>query len=59
MPQGWRAGLVDKCVGSQSRINNNCRIKVEHEKPENDVEFDEIVRFLVAQKAVMEYAGLN
>ncbi len=44
---------------NQSRINNHCRIKVEHEKPENDVEFDEIVRFLVAQKAVMEYSGLN
>ncbi len=41
------------------RINNSCRTKVDNEKTRKDVEFDEIVRFLVAQKAVMEHAGLN
>jgi hypothetical protein len=44
---------------SQSRMNSSCRIKVENKKPENDIEFDKIIKFLNAQKAVMEYAGLN
>jgi hypothetical protein len=44
---------------SQSRINCPCRIKVENKKPNSDVGFDEIVKFLNAQKAVMDYAGLN
>ena len=26
---------------------------------ENDIEFDQIVKFLNAQKAVMDYMGLN
>ena len=30
-----------------------------NKKQENDVEFDRIVKFLNAQKAVMDYAGLN
>jgi hypothetical protein len=44
---------------NKSRINCSCRIKVESKKPKNDVGFDEIVKFLNAQKAVMDYAGLN
>ena len=34
-------------------------MKVENKKPKNDVEFDEIVKFLNDQKAVLDYAGLN
>lgn len=34
-------------------------MKVENKKPKDNVEFDEIVKFLNAQKAVMDYAGLN
>ncbi len=39
-----------------SRIQNYCRTK---DKDKNDVEFDEIVKFLNAQKAALDYAGLN
>lgn len=46
-------------IGNPSRINNSCRMKVENKKPENDIEFDKIVKFLIDQKAVMDYAGLN
>lgn len=34
-------------------------MKTGNKKQENDVEFDQIVKFLNAQKAVMDYAGLN
>ena len=34
-------------------------MKTETKKQENDIEFDRIVKFLNAQKAVMDYAGLN
>jgi hypothetical protein len=46
-------------ICNPSRINNSCRMKVENKKPENDVEFDKIVKFLNDQKAAMDYAGLN
>lgn len=42
-----------------SRINNPCRLRIENKKPKNDIEFDKIVKFLNAQKAVIDYAGLN
>lgn len=34
-------------------------LETENKKPENGVEFDKIVKFLNAQKAAMDYAGLN
>ncbi len=37
-----------------SRIEDYCRTK-----DKNDVGFDEIVKFLNAQKAALDYAGLN
>jgi len=42
-----------------SRRNILSRMKTGNKKQENDVEFDQIVKFLNAQKAVMDYAGLN
>jgi hypothetical protein len=45
-------------IGNQSRIKNH-RMKNEDKKSKNDVEFDEIVRFLNAQKAVLDCVGLN
>lgn len=41
---------------NQSRIRSCCGIKYEDN---NDVGFDKIVKFLNAQKAAMDYAGLN
>lgn len=43
---------------SQSIINNCYGLK-DAKKSKNDVNFDEIVKFLNDQKAVMDYAGLN
>jgi hypothetical protein len=48
-----------KETGRLPRINNSCRMKVENKKLRNDVGFDEIVKFLNDQKAVIDYAGLN
>lgn len=42
-------------ICNQPRMNN-CRMK---EEDKNNIEFDKIVKFLNAQKAVMDYAGLN
>ena len=42
-----------------SRRNIPAGMKTENKKQENDIEFDQIVKFLNAQKAVMDYAGLN
>ncbi|CAG0968468.1 hypothetical protein METP2_01245 [Methanosarcinales archaeon] len=42
-----------------SRRNIPPIMKTGNKKQENDVEFDQIVKFLNAQKAVMDYAGLN
>ncbi len=41
---------------SISRIQSHCRTK---DEDKNNVDFDKIVKFLNAQKAVMDYAGLN
>ncbi|MDD5617033.1 MAG: hypothetical protein PHH85_12630 [Candidatus Methanoperedens sp.] len=48
-----------KEAGSKQGINSSCRMKVENKKFRNDVGFDEIVEFLIYQKAVIDYAGLN
>ena len=45
--------------GRKQGINNSCRMKVENRKLGNDVGFDEIVKFLIYQKAVMDYSDLN
>lgn len=50
--------MIEK-ICTPSRINNPCRMKAESEKSNNDVEFDEIVKFLNDQKAAMDYACLN
>jgi len=41
------------------RKNNSRELRTENKKTENGVEFDKIVKFLNAQKAVMDHAGLN
>ncbi|HLB70144.1 MAG: hypothetical protein OIN88_03410 [Candidatus Methanoperedens sp.] len=41
-------------ICSQSRRKSSFELKTE-----NDIEFDKIVKFLNAQKAAMDYAGLN
>jgi hypothetical protein len=46
-------------ICSHPRINSSCRMKIENRKSDIDIEFDKIVKFLNAQKAVMDYAGLN
>ena len=45
--------------GRKQGINNPCQKKVENRKLRNDVGFDEIVKFLNEQKAVMDSASLN
>ncbi len=41
------------------RPTSSLEPKTENKKTENDIEFEKLVKFLNAQKAVMEYAGLN
>ncbi|MFA4955933.1 MAG: hypothetical protein WC556_03045 [Candidatus Methanoperedens sp.] len=41
------------------RRSNSLELRTENKKTENDIEFDTIIKFLNAQKAVMDYAGLN
>ena len=38
---------------------NSFELRTENKKIENDIGFDKIVKFLNAQKAVMDHAGLN
>ncbi|CAG0991717.1 hypothetical protein METP3_02694 [Methanosarcinales archaeon] len=42
-------------------IQRNCtfKMKAQNRKHGNDIDFDQVVKFLNAQKAVMDYAGLN
>ena len=44
-------------------IHEICRksnpLELENKKTENGIEFDKIIKFLNAQKALMDYAGLN
>jgi hypothetical protein len=46
-------------IYNRSRINNSCRLRIENRNSKDDVEFIRVVKFLNAQKAVMDYAGLN
>jgi hypothetical protein len=46
-------------ICSQSRSNGSFELKTEKNEFENEIGFDKIVKFLNAQKAVMDYAGLN
>ncbi len=50
--------MIEEAASKQG-LNNSCRMKFENKKHINDVGFDEIVKFLNEQKAVMDYAGLN
>jgi hypothetical protein len=41
------------------RKSNSIELGTDNEITENYVEFDAIVKFLIAQKTVMDHAGLN
>ena len=41
------------------RRSNSLELRAENKKTGKDIEFENIVKFLNAQKAVMNYAGLN
>ncbi len=45
-------------ISNPSKLSNSCRMKFD-KIPKNDIGFDQIVKFLNDQKAVMDYAGLN
>ena len=53
--------MVIDMIQELCRRNNSLELKTENKKieTENDIGFDKIVKFLNAQKAVMDYAGLN
>ncbi|MFZ3168783.1 MAG: hypothetical protein WA130_14295 [Candidatus Methanoperedens sp.] len=42
-----------------SKRNCSSKMKAQNRKHGNDIDFDQVVKFLNAQKAVMDYAGLN
>lgn len=46
-------------ICSQHRKNGSFELRTKKNELENEIEFNEIVKFLNAQKAVMDYAGLN
>ncbi|MFZ3382428.1 MAG: hypothetical protein WA144_00740 [Candidatus Methanoperedens sp.] len=48
-----------KKICNSPRMNSSFELKTKNKEPENDIEFETIVKFLNDQKAVMEYAGLN
>ncbi|MDO8726892.1 MAG: hypothetical protein Q7J35_12555 [Candidatus Methanoperedens sp.] len=50
--------MIEEAANKQG-INNSCRMKVENKRHRNEVGFDEIVQFLIYQKAVMDYSYLN
>ena len=45
-------------ICNSSQFNNAGRMKFDR-KSKKDIDFDQIVKFLNDQKAVMDYAGLN
>ncbi|MCE8424061.1 MAG: hypothetical protein J5U16_09065 [Candidatus Methanoperedens sp.] len=45
------------CINS--RMNRSFGLNTENKELRKDIEFETIVKFLNAQKAVMDYAGLN
>ena len=50
--------MIEEAASKQG-INNSFRMKFENKKHKNDVGFDDIVKFLIYQKAVMDYSDLN
>ncbi|MCX9083116.1 MAG: hypothetical protein OIN83_13075 [Candidatus Methanoperedens sp.] len=48
-----------KKIWCDPRMNRSLSLKIENKELEKDIEFETIVKFLNAQKAVMDYAGLN
>lgn len=51
--------MVIDMIQEICRRNNPLEIRTENKKTEKDIEFERIVKFLNAQKAVMDHAGLN
>jgi hypothetical protein len=48
-----------KKICSNSRMSRSLSLKIENKELGKDIEFETIVKFLNAQKTVMDYAGLN
>ena len=48
-----------KKLCSNSRLNRSFGLNTENKELGKDIKFETIVKFLNAQKAVMDYAGLN
>ncbi len=42
-----------------SKRNCSSKMKTQNKKHGDDIDFDQVVKFLNDQKAVMDYAGLN
>ena len=51
--------MVIDMIQEICRRRNSLEPITENNKTENDIEFEKIVKFLNAQKIVMDYAGLN
>ncbi|MDL5503776.1 MAG: hypothetical protein QSU88_11230 [Candidatus Methanoperedens sp.] len=48
--------MIEKTCNKRNCIST---MKTQNKKHGNDIDFDQVVKFLNAQKAVMDYAGLN
>lgn len=51
--------MVIDMIQEICRRSNSLELRAENKKTGKDIEFEKIVKFLNAQKAVMDYAGLN
>lgn len=51
--------MVIDMIQEICRRSNSLELRTENKKTGKDIEFEKIVKFLNAQKAVMDYAGLN
>lgn len=51
--------MVIDMIQEICRRSKSLELRTENKKTESDIEFEKIVKFLNAQKAVMDYAGLN
>ena len=51
--------MVIDMIQEICRRSNSLELRTENKKTENDIGFEKIVKFLNAQKAVMDYADLN
>jgi len=51
--------MVIDMIQEICRRSISLELRTENKKTEKDIEFEKIVKFLNAQKAVMDYAGLN